>query len=387
MRSPSGYDIVSFGDMVECEPRMSAYAEALQRAITPGCTVIDIGAGFGIFSLLACRYGAGKVIAIEPDPAIELLMPIAQANGFADRITPVRDISRRFTPERKADVIISDIRGMVPLFEHHIETIVDARERLLAPGGVLIPLRDTIKLAPVHAPQNYRRFERPWVANDYELDLSPAADFAVNMPDRAQLDRAALLAEPCELAVLDYRAITDPNLDASAEFVASSHETAHGLLLWFEAELAEGIRFSNGPGDPPLIYDQKFFPFEEPLRLAPGDRIRTRIRARFLEGRYVWSWETNCFAQGGDEPRRSFRQSTFKGRIFVMEKLKTHAHYQSPEPSPQMAIDRECLELVDGERSLEDIANTLTQRHPNYFTSAKQALRHVTRLLAGYRPE
>ena len=91
----SGYDIASYGDMIECEPRMSIYTEALRRAVTPGCTVFDIGAGFGVFSLLACKFGAGQVFAIEPDPSAAMIMPMAQANGCADKITVVRE--SRFT--------------------------------------------------------------------------------------------------------------------------------------------------------------------------------------------------------------------------------------------------------------------------------------------------
>src|SRR6187399_2841708 len=142
MSAPTSYSLVNYGGMVTSEPRMSAYAEALRRAVTPGCTVIDIGAGPGVFSLLACQYGAGSVIAIEPDDSVELLRQMAKDNGCSDRITIVQGLSTEFTPPSRADVIISDIRGCLPLFEGHIPTIIDARERMLAPGGTLIPARD-----------------------------------------------------------------------------------------------------------------------------------------------------------------------------------------------------------------------------------------------------
>lgn len=51
---------------------MSAYVAGLRQAVTPGCTVIDLGAGPGLFALLACQFGAGHVWAIEPDPSIHL---------------------------------------------------------------------------------------------------------------------------------------------------------------------------------------------------------------------------------------------------------------------------------------------------------------------------
>lgn len=73
MSGPTVYSVSAYGDMITCEPRLSAYAEALRQAVRPGCTVIDLGAGTGIFALLACQYGAGRVTAIEPADAIRLL--------------------------------------------------------------------------------------------------------------------------------------------------------------------------------------------------------------------------------------------------------------------------------------------------------------------------
>jgi hypothetical protein len=61
------------------------------------------------------------------------------ANGYADRITFHQTLSSAITLPQPADVIVSDLRGVLPLMQHHIPAIVDARQRLLAPGGVLIP--------------------------------------------------------------------------------------------------------------------------------------------------------------------------------------------------------------------------------------------------------
>ena len=58
----------------------------MERAVTDGSVVLDIGTGTGIFAMLACRYGARKVYAIDPNGAIEVAREIARDNGFDDRI-------------------------------------------------------------------------------------------------------------------------------------------------------------------------------------------------------------------------------------------------------------------------------------------------------------
>lgn len=322
MSDRPGYSMRQYGDMITAEPRMSVYAKALEQAITPGCTVIEIGAGFGVFAMLACKYGAGKVIAIEPDPSVELIMPMAQANGCADRITVVRGLSTDYIPDEKADVLLSDLRGTIPLFQRHIETIVDARKRLLKPGGCQLPVRDTIYTAIANAPQTYAKCQEPWQRNNFDLDLSLGRQFVVNEPIRASLSPGAIISGPQPLAVLDYLTITEPNLDCQVELVADRDSVAHGLQMWFDAEIADGLSFSNAPGEPPLVYGRKFLPFEQPVSLKSGDRVSVRIRAKLAGAQYMLFWNSSFFDGDTGEKTESFAQSSFKSIVFGQQKPK-----------------------------------------------------------------
>jgi len=145
------YDLHSFGRMIADRVRTDAYAEALRRAVRPGSVVLDIGTGTGIFSLLACRFGAERVYAVEPSDTIQAAREVARASGCGDRIELLQALSTRIDLPRRADVIVSDIRGVLPLHQRIIPSLADARERLLAPGGVLIPRRDTVRAASTGA--------------------------------------------------------------------------------------------------------------------------------------------------------------------------------------------------------------------------------------------
>jgi protein arginine N-methyltransferase 1 len=383
MASARGYLLSSYGQMVTCEPRMSAYAEALRRAVTPGCTVIDVGAGPGVLSILACKFGAGSVIAVDPSETVELIPALAEANGCAERISVIRGLSTDFVPDSKADVIVSDLRGILPLFEGHIPAISDARERLLAPGGTLIPSRDVLRVALVSHAQTYRAFEEPWLRNGYALDLSGAHRFAVNAFVKVNVEQDALLSSAQDLAVLDYWVIDHPDVVGRFDLEAHRNGVAHGLLVWFDAELAPGIGFSNEPGKPRLIYGQTFFPFERAVELEAGDRVTGEIGARLLDGNYVWTWSSRFF-RSGEELKPGFRQSTFLAKVFAPDMLATRSETFTPAPDERHEVDRFCLSCFDGKNSLAEIAQELQSRFPHRYAALSDALNHVTRLASRY---
>ena len=121
--------------------------------------------------------GARRVYAIEPDDIIQVARDLAAANGYADRIEFFQALSTQVNLPERADVIISDIRGPIPLFGLAIPAIIDARRRFLAPGGILIPRSDTLWAAVVTAPHLYRRYLGVWGEQEVwpQLGSSPRA--------------------------------------------------------------------------------------------------------------------------------------------------------------------------------------------------------------------
>src|SRR5215475_6231320 len=110
------YSLDDFGEMIADSLRFPAYSEAIARAVKPGDVAVDIGSGPGVFALLAAKAGARKVYAIDTESVVELGRQFAAANGFSGRIEFLRGDSRQILLPERADVIVSDIRGALPLF-------------------------------------------------------------------------------------------------------------------------------------------------------------------------------------------------------------------------------------------------------------------------------
>jgi protein arginine N-methyltransferase 1 len=377
------YSVSAYGSMISDRVRMDAYVRALRQAVKPDSVVLDIGTGTGIFAMLACQFGARRVYAIEPDDVIELAREAAGANGFSDRIEFIQDLSTRATLPERADVIISDIRGILPLFQHHLPSIIDARKRFLAPGGILIPQRDTLWAAVVEAPELYKNVASPWDDNIYDLNLLSARRLAINTWRKGGIKPEQVLAEPNCWATLDYAGLDGPDLNARISWTVLREATAHGIGVWFDATLIEGVSFSNSPGAPELIYGQAFFPFFKPVDLTPDDSICVTVNANLVGEDYVWRWST-VTAGHSKTTKDCFDQSTFFGSPLSPMRLRKRASDFIPSLNEQGQIDRFILSLMDQRLSLEEIANRVLSQFPEHFASWKDALTRAGELSLKY---
>src|SRR5579863_1019980 len=108
------YSLSGYGEIIADRIRSEAYMQALRGAIRPGAVVMDIGTGPGIMAVLACQLGASRVYAIEPCEIIQLAREIAAENQCAHKIEFFEDLSTNVTIPVRADVIVSDLRGVLP---------------------------------------------------------------------------------------------------------------------------------------------------------------------------------------------------------------------------------------------------------------------------------
>jgi protein arginine N-methyltransferase 1 len=376
------YRIYDYGSMIADRVRTDAYAQALRQVVTPESVVLDIGTGTGIWALLACQFGARQVYAIESTDAIQVAREIAAANGYAERIEFIQDMSTRVTLPEQADVIVSDMHGVLPLCEQNLPSLIDARRRLLVPGGTMIPQVETLWVGVVEAPELYHRHITPWDGNRYYLDMRPALRIMTNTWLRGRATTQQLLVEPRCWATLDYATLESPDVRGEVSCTATRAGIAHGLSVWFDATLAEGVCFSNAPGAPELIFGR---PWSKPVIIAVGDTVSVALQANLVGDDYVWSWGTCILKQGHPgQIKVSFKQSTFFGVPLSPTRLRKRADSHVPTLNEDGQIDQFILALMDGETSLGQMASRVLERFPTRFAKWHDALTRVGDLSQKY---
>ena len=257
--TPSGWaDPIEHARMLHDERRTNDYLAALRAAVRPDEVVLDIGTGSGVLALAAARAGARCVYAVEASDIAEVAERVFAANGAGDQVTVLPGWSRVIKLPEPADLLVAEVIGNEPLEEEILETMLDARLRLLKPGARLIPHALTLLVRPLMIPEaevRQRTFgisavER-WRAL-YNLDFTPLLEAAIRGPTHTITEGEVVatwppVGPPVELVKLDLTTFDKPSVHASVDLVVEPPGQVNGVALTFRAELYEGISHTLDP--------------------------------------------------------------------------------------------------------------------------------------------
>lgn len=261
--------------------RNEYYRRALQQVIPncgKECSVLDVGAGSGLLSMMAAHAGAADVLAIEANPDLAALAERTVAANKAKNfpganVTIVADLSSKVHLEqmphgRQADVLVTETFGTMLLGEGAINFVPDARDRLLKKGGVVIPAGGCQYATLVEVPElDAMTSPRDWEG----LDLSRLGSLQDTVYWKATYGANRLALKPlseriCVLEI-DWYTHTRENIPTNSTFrlTTTNPGTVHAVLFDWDVWSTH-----EGPGRQDL------------LTTVPGSR-------RFA-GDVAWGW-------------------------------------------------------------------------------------------------
>lgn len=125
--------------------------EAIERYLNPEATVLDLGCGSGILSIIARLLGAGDTVAMDIDPnAVDIAVANANKNGvnrytaFAGNILTDTALQKQFA-ETKFDLVVANIVAdvIIPLAPLAKEFIAD--DGVFIASGIILPRLDEVR--------------------------------------------------------------------------------------------------------------------------------------------------------------------------------------------------------------------------------------------------
>lgn len=247
--------------MVQDADRHALYEQAFAKIIRPGCTVLDIGAGTGLFAMMAARAGAGRVIACERDkPVADAARAIVAANGLSDKVTILCKDSRELRigedMDQRADVLLWDNLANNLFGVGCAGTIEDARARLVKPDAAILPWRAQMMVAPARdlRPKNRRMGD----AHGFDMRAFNALHPAALTIPRAQLE---LMGEGAMLFDVDFAATRHFRPDEGTVTVDCAAGRIDGVAQWLRFHLADDIVYDTS-GETVTAFGTQFHPIE-----------------------------------------------------------------------------------------------------------------------------
>ncbi len=261
-------------DTVRCR----AFRRAIAEAVTPGCTVLDVGAGSGLLSMFAAQAGAKVVYAIEITDIAKVAKAIVAKNGFSNRIQILQgDIAEVEIPE-KVDIIVSEWLGSYGVDENLLPVVIQARDRWLKPGGKMIPTSVAAWMAPAFDEKLQQEIDF-WRSDPYDIDLDLISkararhmDCFCNHVKQKHLLSAPQLMWDIDCLNCSLEEANNP-FHTQLDFVANQDGEINTLAAWFHAHLTKDVVLANGPGNPDTHWGRQVFPMGKAVSMKCGERL------------------------------------------------------------------------------------------------------------------
>jgi protein arginine N-methyltransferase 1 len=299
------YDVANqfgFGDLYTHEMmladrvRVDAYQAAIERYVHEGDVVIDLGTGTGILAFLAAARKPARVYAVDHSTILDLARRVRDANGLG-RVELLKLNSRKLELDEKADVIIQEQMGHALFDEQMVKNVVDLRDRLLKPGGRILPARFELYLDPVQLEDEFAvpfAWEQVIHGVDFSVlaDLRPsvAPDYLFKLLDQHEYDHFLCDSEP----VLTFDLDTVDERDLATEFkVSRTVRTAgrlDGICVHFVARFDDEISIASSPFAARTCWKVPILRVDA-RRYEAGEQLDFSVQAPDLANQRTWQWQ------------------------------------------------------------------------------------------------
>ncbi len=284
--------------MLGDRPRMDFYHTLIADGVRAGDRVIDLGTGTGVLAAWAARAGAGQVWALDHSAILETAKTVAAANGVSG-VEFVATHSTDFKLDAPVDVIVHEQMGDFLFDESMVANVCDLRDRLLRPGGRILPSRFGWFCEPVMLREE-RRVPFLWEIHSHGYDYGC---MEAERPDEAEYYRWA----SCDLGVVErFVGAPEPALRVDLETIAgvaalprslvlrrdvTEAGRVDGLAVYFEVEGPAGRRLSSSPRDAGRAPHWAYRILRtDTILVAVGDVLVVELEVGRWENPDSWEW-------------------------------------------------------------------------------------------------
>jgi protein arginine N-methyltransferase 1 len=275
--------------------RVDTYHAAIEKHVKEGDVVADLGTGSGVLAFFASRAGARQVHAIEHGPMADAAEAVAADNGI-ENVRLHRMHSSEFELPEKVDVIVHEQIGEALFDERVVENVGELRDRVLKPGGLILPARLALYIEPVQVRDGARR-PYAWQQRLHGIDFRALEPFARREPQAYHytvlrpFPFEQFLTATAAVVSVDLHTATTADLPAQISWrrPVVVDGILDGFVVYFTAAFDDELAISSSPADPYTHWGGPLLRVESrPVRA--GDELEFALSAKELSAPSTWEW-------------------------------------------------------------------------------------------------
>jgi protein arginine N-methyltransferase 1 len=275
-------------DMIKDTTRTVSYKNAIMRNsyLFKDKIVLDIGCGTGILSFFAAKAGAAHVYGIDCADIVNYARETVRRNGFESKITLIKGkVEEIELPVRQVDIIISEWMGYFLLYEGMLDSVLFARDKWLAPGGMLFPDKARIWLAAIEDGKFKNSKIEFW--NDvYGIAMKPMRQCVLIEPIVDVVEQGNIISSLAPVFEADLEKITVEQLSFVSHFrlQVTRKENFNAFVGWFEVGFThchKPVTLSTSPKFKSTHWKQTIFYLDPVVPVEGGQIIEGSIAVRY----------------------------------------------------------------------------------------------------------
>jgi len=269
-------------EMLKDEVRTLTYRNSMwhNKHLFKGKVVLDVGCGTGILSMFAAKAGAKMVIGVDMSSIVDHAKQIVKDNKLDDVVTIIRGkVEEISLPEGvdKVDIIISEWMGYCLFYESMLDTVLYARDKWLAPGGLMFPDRATLYVCGIEDRQ-YKDDKIHWWDEVYGFDMSCIRKVALTEPLVDTVDCNQVVTNSCLIKEIDIQTCTKEDIPFTSPFhlQIKRNDYMQALVTYFNIEFTKchkRVGFSTAPEARYTHWKQTVFYLDDYLTCKKGDEV------------------------------------------------------------------------------------------------------------------
>ena len=283
--------------MLADRSRVDFYHAAIERHVQPGDRVIDLGTGTGILAAFASRRGAAKVYALDHADVITHARSVAAANGIRN-VEFVETHSTAFSAPEPVDVIVHEQMGTYLFEEEMVANVTDLRDRMLKPGGTIIPACFDFFCEPIQI-RDGRAVPFLWELDVHGYDFSSLRDVEPSGRDYFYLVASEpdfverFLGSPEPAFSFDLHTVAESAMPREIHMMRTVVEPGRldGLAVYFRTRVDDDLVLTTDPKSHERGVSWGFWVLRTPREaFGAGDEIEIRLTVGRWSEVDTWRW-------------------------------------------------------------------------------------------------